>query len=58
MYIIEIKNLRHRFSDGRLGLDRINLKIRAGAFVVVAGPNGSGKTTLIRHLRFTYAISY
>lgn len=50
MYIIEIKNLRHRFSDGRLGLDRINLKIRAGAFVVVAGPNGSGKTTLIRHL--------
>jgi len=50
MYIIEIENLRHRFSDGRLGLDRINLKIRAGAFVVVAGSNGSGKTTLIRHL--------
>ena len=50
MHIIEIENLRHRFSDGRLGLDRINLKIRAGAFVVVAGPNGSGKTTLIRHL--------
>ncbi|MGD2098941.1 MAG: ABC transporter ATP-binding protein [Desulfobacterales bacterium] len=50
MDIIEIKNLRHRFSDGTLGLDQINLKIKAGAFVVLAGPNGSGKTTLIRHL--------
>lgn len=50
MDIIEIKNLSHRFSDGTLGLDQINLKIQAGAFVVLAGPNGSGKTTLIRHL--------
>ena len=50
MDIIEIENLKHRFSDGTLGLDLINLKIKAGAFVVVAGPNGSGKTTLIRHL--------
>jgi biotin transport system ATP-binding protein len=49
MDIIEIENLKHRFADGTLGLDGINLKIRAGAFVVVAGPNGSGKTTLIRH---------
>jgi len=50
MDIIEIEKLSHRFSDGTLGLDRINLKIQAGAFVVIAGPNGSGKTTLIRHL--------
>jgi biotin transport system ATP-binding protein len=50
MNIIEIENLKHRFADGTLGLDGINLKIRTGAFVVVAGPNGSGKTTLIRHL--------
>ena len=50
MDIIEIKNLKHRFADGTFGLDGINLKIPAGAFVVVAGPNGSGKTTLIRHL--------
>ena len=50
MDIIEIENLQHRFSDGTLGLDQINLRIKAGAFVVVAGPNGSGKTTLIRHL--------
>ncbi|MGD8345389.1 MAG: ABC transporter ATP-binding protein [Desulfobacterales bacterium] len=50
MDIIEIKNLSHRFSDGTLGLDQINLRIEAGAFVVLAGPNGCGKTTLIRHL--------
>ena len=50
MDIIEIKNLKHRFSDGTLGLYGINLKIKAGAFVIVAGSNGSGKTTLIRHL--------
>jgi biotin transport system ATP-binding protein len=50
MFIIEIKNLTHRFKDGTLGLDRISLQIKEGAFVVIAGPNGSGKTTLIRHL--------
>ena len=50
MDIIEIENLEHRFADGTFGLDGINLKIRTGAFVVVAGPNGSGKTTLVRHL--------
>ena len=50
MDIIEIENLQHRFSNGKLGLDQINLKIKAGTFVVLAGPNGSGKTTLIRHL--------
>ena len=50
MNIIEIENLKHRFADGTLGLDGINLKITEGTFVVVAGSNGSGKTTLIRHL--------
>jgi biotin transport system ATP-binding protein len=50
MNIIEIENLTHRFSNGTLGLDQVNLRIKAGAFVVVAGPNGSGKTTLVRHL--------
>lgn len=50
MNILEIENLSHRFSDGTLGIDRINLTIQEGEFVVIAGQNGSGKTTLLRHL--------
>ena len=50
MNIIEIENLTHRFADGTIGIEGINLAIRQGSFVVVAGRNGSGKTTLLRHL--------
>ena len=50
MNIIEIENLSHRYSNGTLGIENINLNIRAGSFVAIAGLNGSGKTTLLRHL--------
>ena len=50
MNIIEIENLSHRFADGKLGIEDINLNIREGSLVVIAGLNGSGKTTLLRHL--------
>ena len=48
--IIEIDHLSHTFSDGSLGLRDIQLGIKKGSFVVLAGCNGSGKTTLLRHL--------
>ena len=48
--MIVTENLSHRFSNGRLGIDRITLSISEGEFVVIAGPNGSGKTTFIRHI--------
>jgi biotin transport system ATP-binding protein len=48
--IIEIRNLNHRFLDGTLGIDRINLSISEGEFIVIGGQNGSGKTTLLKHL--------
>ncbi|RLC30704.1 MAG: ABC transporter ATP-binding protein [Deltaproteobacteria bacterium] len=50
MNMIEINNLSHRFPDGSMGIENINLTISQGDFVVIAGRNGSGKTTLLRHL--------
>ncbi|MDY6789758.1 MAG: ATP-binding cassette domain-containing protein [Thermodesulfobacteriota bacterium] len=50
MNIIEIKNMTHRFVDGTVGLDGINLSICEGEFIVIGGQNGSGKTTLLKHL--------
>jgi biotin transport system ATP-binding protein len=48
--IIEITNLSHCFASGFQGLNNINLTVRTGELVVIAGENGSGKTTLLRHL--------
>ena len=50
MNIIEISDLTHQFGGGGQGLSGVNLTIRDGEFVVLAGRNGSGKTTLLRHL--------
>ena len=48
--IITITNLSHRYSDGTLALDDIDLTITSGEFIILAGPNGSGKSTLLKHL--------
>ena len=47
--MIEIKNLSQRFPDNTLALNRINLTINRGEFIVIAGENGSGKTVLVKH---------
>jgi len=50
MDILEVSGLTHRFADGTTALSGIDLAVREGEFVVVAGANGSGKTTFLRHL--------
>lgn len=47
--MIKIKNLSKRFPDGTLALNKINLTIDKGEFIVIAGENGSGKTVLLKH---------
>ncbi|MBX9936298.1 MAG: putative 2-aminoethylphosphonate ABC transporter ATP-binding protein [Burkholderiaceae bacterium] len=44
---LEIKQLSKRFG-GFTALDRIDLSIAQGEFVVLLGPSGCGKTTLLR----------
>jgi ABC-type bacteriocin/lantibiotic exporter with double-glycine peptidase domain len=48
---IELRDLSFRYENapGRT-LDRLDLKIEAGAFVAIVGPSGSGKSTLFRLL--------
>jgi len=45
--MIHAKRLTKRFGDKRV-LDRLDLDVPRGGFLVVTGPNGAGKTTLLR----------
>lgn len=47
--ILETKCLTHTFANGFTAIYDINLAIRPGEFVIIAGANGSGKTVLMRH---------
>lgn len=48
--IVEIRNLRVSYPDGRLALEDVSLSIEAGESVAVIGANGAGKTTLLQAL--------
>jgi biotin transport system ATP-binding protein len=48
--IIEMRHVSHRFADGTIGLEDVNLVINEGEVILFTGPNGAGKTTLFRHL--------
>jgi len=45
--VIRARGLSRRFGDKRV-VERLDLDLDAGGFLVVIGPNGSGKTTLLR----------
>ena len=45
---VELEAVRFAYAAGPTVLDGVDLRIRRGEFVAVAGPNGGGKTTLMR----------
>lgn len=46
---LRFEGVSHRFADGHLGLNGIDLEVREGDFLVIAGRNGCGKSLLARH---------
>jgi energy-coupling factor transporter ATP-binding protein EcfA2 len=48
--VIAFEAVSHRFADGTLGLDRVDLTVGGEEAVAITGPTGSGKSTLVRHL--------
>jgi len=47
---IVVTGVTKQFSNGILALEKINLKVASGSFVVILGPSGAGKSTLLRCL--------
>src|ERR687896_400492 len=47
--VIEVEGLTHRYPNGVVALEGVDLTVRRGEFLAVLGRNGSGKTTLVKH---------
>jgi osmoprotectant transport system ATP-binding protein len=45
--MIELRDLSRRFGSSAPAVDRVNLRVETGEFLVLAGPSGSGKTTTL-----------
>jgi multiple sugar transport system ATP-binding protein len=45
---IEFQDVTKTFADGTRAVDRLDLEIRDGEFMVLVGPSGCGKTTALR----------
>jgi cobalt/nickel transport system ATP-binding protein len=50
MPVFGLTGVSHRYPDGTLALDGIDLTVSEGETVALLGPNGAGKSTLLLHL--------
>lgn len=48
--VLELIEVGYVYPDGRAGLQRCSLRLRAAARHAILGANGAGKTTLLQHL--------
>jgi multiple sugar transport system ATP-binding protein len=48
MVAISVRSLTKVFDDGILAVDRVDLEVASGEFMVLLGPTGCGKSTLLR----------
>ncbi|MBD1371483.1 phosphonate ABC transporter ATP-binding protein [Hazenella sp. IB182357] len=55
--MIEIKEATKVYSNGTVGLNKINTTIKQGDFVVIVGRSGAGKSTLLRAINRLHDIT-
>ena len=46
---IKVSNLQHKYPNGVVAVNNVNVEIEQGEQVSVVGQNGSGKTTVVKH---------
>src|SRR3712207_8083650 len=45
---VALRNVSKVFRDGTVAVDRVNLNVNEGEFMVLLGPSGCGKSTVLR----------
>ncbi|MCB1123420.1 MAG: ATP-binding cassette domain-containing protein, partial [Verrucomicrobiae bacterium] len=49
-YLVQFENLCHRYGNGPLVLEDLNLQVKKGEFISLVGPSGCGKSTILKTL--------
>ncbi|MEK8132394.1 phosphonate ABC transporter ATP-binding protein [Paenibacillus filicis] len=55
--MIEFKNVSKVYPNGTVGLNKLNLTIKKGEFIVIVGLSGAGKSTMLRSINRLHEIT-